>query len=66
MLIGQAEALPHPDFVVCVDSFVNQADEDGAHDARDDAVEHRTARVVDVGGTVDVSATGGAGAVSPS
>lgn len=64
MLLGQAEDLPHQDFVVCVDTFENQADEDGAHDARDDAVEHRAARVVDVGGTVDVSAHGGDGAVS--
>ena len=64
LLVEQAEDFSHPEFLVCVERFVSQADQDGAHDARDDAIEHRTARVVDVGGTVDVAAHGGDGTVS--
>lgn len=59
LLIENAEQLPCVDFELCVDRFVHHADQDGAHDGRDDAVEHRTASVVDVGGMVDISAHGG-------
>ncbi len=64
LLVAQAEELPYPDLVACIDRFVHLADQDGAHDARDDAIEHRTANVVDVGGMADVSAHGGDGAMS--
>ena len=55
------EELSFVDFERCVDRFVSHADLDGAHDARDDAVEHRTASIVEVGGMLDVSAHGGDG-----
>lgn len=61
MLLDHAERLSYTDFGVCVDRFITHADQDGAHDARDDAVENRDARVVDVGGMVDVTAHGGDG-----
>ncbi|MEO6653130.1 MAG: DUF222 domain-containing protein [Ilumatobacteraceae bacterium] len=64
LLVDQAEQLPYPDFVSCVDRFVHHADLDGAHDGRDDAVEHRSANVVDVGGMVDITAHGGTGVQS--
>jgi hypothetical protein len=64
MLLALAEELPYRDFVLCVDRFLALADQDGAHDARDDAVEHRTADVVPVGDIVDVSAHGGDGLVT--
>ena len=61
LLLEQAEQLPHRDFVVCARRFIQLADLDGAHDSRDDAIEHRSAGVVDVGGMLDVSAHGGDG-----
>ncbi len=61
MLLDHAEQLPYPEFVVCADRFVTLADSDGAHDAHDDAMEHREARVGEVGGMLDVSAHGGDG-----
>jgi hypothetical protein len=61
LLLENAEQLAYSDFGVCVDRFVAQADPDGAHDARDDAVEHRDAHVRDVAGMVDVTAHGGDG-----
>ena len=61
MLLDHAEQLPFSDFSVCVDRFVALADADGAHDARDDAVEHRDAHVSNVGGMVDIGAHGGDG-----
>ncbi len=61
LLLEQAEQLPHRDFVACAQRFVQLADLDGAHDNRDDAMEHRNAGVVDVGGMLDVSAHGGDG-----
>ena len=60
-LVANAEEMCFADFAATVDHFVAHADVDGAHDARDDAVEHRRARVVAVGGAVDVSAFGGDG-----
>jgi hypothetical protein len=64
LLLEHAEVLPFRDFVACVDRFAQLADADGAHDGRDDAVENRIASVVDVGGTVDITARGGDGVIS--
>jgi hypothetical protein len=61
ILLDHAEHLPYSEWVQCVDRFVAQADEDGAHDARDDAIEHRDAHVTHVGGMVDITAHGGEG-----
>lgn len=61
LLLDHAEQLPFCDFVTCVERFVAQADADGAHDARDDAVEHRDAHVRDLAGMVDITAHGGDG-----
>ena len=61
MLLDHAEQLPFSEFSQCVERFVALADQDGAHDARDDAVEHRDAHVSDVGGMVDITAHGGDG-----
>ncbi len=61
MLLDDAEQLPYSDFARCVDRFTTQADVDGAHLDRDDAVEHRDAHVSDVGGMLDISAHGGDG-----
>lgn len=63
-LLQHAEQMPYRDFATVVDHFVSQADEDGAHDDRDAAVEGRTARAVDVGGTLDLRASGGDGLVT--
>ena len=41
--------MPYSDFAAVVDHFVAGADEDGAHDDRDEAIEGRRARVVAVG-----------------
>lgn len=59
ILLDNAEQLPYSDFSLCVDRFVVGADEDGAHDARDDAIEHRDAHVSDVAGSVGITAHGG-------
>ncbi len=61
LLLDDAERLPYSEFSVCIDRFVAQADEDGAHDSRNDAIEHRDAQVCDVAGTVDITARGGDG-----
>lgn len=61
LLLDDAERLPYAEFDVCVDRFVAQADADGAHDSRDDAIEHRDAHVSEVAGMVDISAHGGDG-----
>jgi hypothetical protein len=61
MLLDDAEQLSYGDFSQCVERFESQADEHGAHDARDDAIEHRDAHVSHVGGTVDITAHGGDG-----
>ena len=63
-LLDHAEQMPYSDFVSVVDHFVARADEDGAHDDRDAAVEGRTARAVEVGGTLDLRASGGDGLVA--
>jgi hypothetical protein len=61
ILLDYAEQLPFVEFSACADRFVAGADPDGAHDARDDAVEHRNAHVVDLSGTLDIAAHGGDG-----
>ena len=61
LLLDDAERLPYSEVSVCIDRFVAQADEDGAHDSRDDAIEHRDARVRDVAGMVDITVHGGDG-----
>ena len=61
ILLRHAEQLPYADFCECVERFVAGADPDGAHDARDDAIEHRNAHVGDLGGMVDITAQGGDG-----
>lgn len=64
MLLERAEELPHRDFVACVERFRALADSDGAHVDRDEAVEHRDARVTEVGGMLDVDAHGGDGVIA--
>ena len=59
ILLDHAEQLPYSEFGQCIDRFVAQADQDGAHDARDDAIEHRDAHVSHVGGIVEITAHGG-------
>jgi hypothetical protein len=58
VLLEHAEQLPHREFATVVDRFTMLADVDGTHDDRD-AIEGRTARVVDAGGALDVAAHGG-------
>lgn len=64
LLLDNAEQLPYSDFAVTVDVFESKADEDGAHDVRDEQVEGRKARVTDVGGSLDIRVTGGDGLVT--
>lgn len=59
ILVEQAEILDHAGFVKLVDVTVAQLDADGAHEQRDDAIEHRNAHVSAVGDGVVVSASGG-------
>lgn len=59
LLLDDAEHLSYREFDLCVERFVAHADQDGAHDARDDAIEHRDAHVVELAGVLDVSANGG-------
>ena len=59
IFIEQAEILESADFLKLVDSTVKRLDADGSHDARDDAIEHRDARVSAVGDGVVISASGG-------
>lgn len=60
-LLEHAEKMPYRDFSIVVDHVVKRLDEDGSHDDRDAATEGRSARVVDVGGLLDVRAHGGDG-----
>ncbi len=60
-LVANAEELCFEDFAVTVDHFVQLADVDGAHDERDDAIEHRRARVDKNGAALDMSVFGGDG-----
>lgn len=57
--IEQAEVLESADFASLVDATVQRLDADGAHDARDDAIEHRDAHVSAVGDGMMISASGG-------
>lgn len=59
ILVEQAEILDSADFAKLVDETVRRLDVDGAHDARDDAIEHRDAHVSAVGDGVVISASGG-------
>lgn len=59
MLLDHAEHLPFDDFKLCVQRWVMLADLDGAFRDMVDDVESRTARVVAVGSTLDVRASGG-------
>jgi hypothetical protein len=63
-LLQHAEQMPYSDFAAVVDHFVARADEDGSHDDRDTAIEGRRARVLGVGGTLDMRASGGDGLVT--
>lgn len=58
-LLANAEEMCFEDFSATVAHFVALADADGAHDQRDDAIEHRNAKVVDVAGSLDVRVAGG-------
>ena len=64
LLMDHAEQLSYSDLSTVVERFVALADTEGAHDDRDVAVEARSARVVGVGGRLDVSASGGDGLVT--
>lgn len=59
VLVEQAEILENADFVKLVDETVRRLDFDGTHDERDDAIEHRDARVTAVGHGVAITASGG-------
>ena len=59
IFVAQAEILDCADFAQLVDATVQRLDADGAHDARDDAIEHRDARVSAVGDGVVIAASGG-------
>jgi hypothetical protein len=59
MLLNKAIDLPFDDFMVCVKTFVNGADPEGAHRDRDTAIEHRHAHAVVNGDELDVGVVGG-------
>jgi hypothetical protein len=59
VLLDHAEQLPHSDFATCIDTFVQLADSDGAHDDRDRAMTARRAHVSEVAGTLNIDAFGG-------
>ena len=61
LLLDNAEQLSYSEFSQCVDRFVAHADQDGAHDARDDAIKHGDAHIAHVGGMIDITAHGGDG-----
>ena len=58
-LLKNAIDLPFDDFIVCVKTFVNGADPEGAHQDRDTAIEHRHAHAVVNGDELDVGVVGG-------
>lgn len=60
ILVEQAEILDAVDFAALVDETIRRLDEDGAHDSRDDSIEHRNAHVSAVGDGVVIKASGGA------
>lgn len=59
VLLEQAEQLPYDDAKRCLDRWVMFADLDGAHRQRELDHERRTATVIELDGTVHVSASGG-------
>jgi hypothetical protein len=59
VLLDQAEQLPHDDAKRCLDRWVMFADLDGAHRQRELDHERRTATVIELDGTVHMSASGG-------
>jgi hypothetical protein len=59
LLLEHAEHLRFDDFKIVVDRFVMLADLDGAFDDLAANLEHRTAHVTELGGTLDITATGG-------
>lgn len=59
MLVEQAEILDAPAFTELIDETIRSLDEDGAHDGRDDSIEHRNAHVSAVGDGVAINASGG-------
>lgn len=59
ILVEQAEVLESADFAKLVDETVKRLDVDGAHDARDDSIEHRDAHVSPLGEGVAITVTGG-------
>ena len=60
-LLVNAEEMCFDDFAATVDHFVALADVDGAHDERDDAIEHRRASVQPNGQALDICMYGGDG-----
>ena len=60
-LLANAEEMCFEDFKATVAHFVALADADGAHDERDDAIEHRRSTVTEVGGSLDIRVAGGDG-----
>lgn len=60
-LLEQAETLEEPDFAKVVHHTIALLDADGAHDARDHAIEHRRANVSAVAGTLALTVFGGDG-----
>lgn len=58
-LVEHAEVLDFDQFALVVKHFESQADVDGAHDDRDDAIAHRNAHVSSVGDGVAITASGG-------
>jgi hypothetical protein len=59
VFLDLAEHRSYDEFRGDIDEFVTLTDQDGAFAELADNIEHRTARVNDVGGTLDVIATGG-------
>lgn len=59
VFVEQAEHRSYDDFRGDIDEFITLTDQDGAFADLANSVEHRTARVNDVGGILDVTAVGG-------
>ena len=57
--VDQAEHRSYDEFRADIDEFINLTDQDGAFAELNNAVEHRNARVSDVGGMLDITVTGG-------
>lgn len=59
VFVEQAEHRSYDEFRGDIDEFITLTDQDGAFADLADNVEHRTARVNDVGGVIDIVASGG-------